>query len=107
MVIDGQQKGLFLIGRPPLVDGGIVLPQLVDTRAFPSASGFGTRFRPADEVWKMGSDKGGYGLSMALETHSGFKFIGDQLEVGRPLEWEELFEKGDSFRRPIGPMGAA
>lgn len=30
MVIDGQQEGLLFIGRPPLVDGGIVLPQLIN-----------------------------------------------------------------------------
>ena len=30
MVIDGQQQGLLFIGRPPLVDGGIVLPKFID-----------------------------------------------------------------------------
>jgi hypothetical protein len=29
MVIHGQQQGLLLISRPPLMDGGIVLPQFV------------------------------------------------------------------------------
>ena len=30
MIIDGQQQGLFFIGGPPLVDGGIVLPEFID-----------------------------------------------------------------------------
>lgn len=30
MVINGQQEGLLFIGRPPLVDGGIVLPQFIN-----------------------------------------------------------------------------
>jgi hypothetical protein len=30
MVINGQQEGLLFIGRPPLVDRGIVLPQFID-----------------------------------------------------------------------------
>ena len=30
MVIDGQQEGLFFLGRPPLVDGGIVLPEFIN-----------------------------------------------------------------------------
>lgn len=30
MVIDGQQERLFFIGRPPLVNGGIVLPQFIN-----------------------------------------------------------------------------
>lgn len=41
MVIHGQQQGLLFIGRPPLVDGGIVLPEFVQTGAFPTATGFG------------------------------------------------------------------
>jgi len=59
MIIDGQEQGLLFTGWPPLVNGGIVLPQFVDACAFPPASGFGTRFRLADEVWKVGSDKSG------------------------------------------------
>jgi hypothetical protein len=30
MIIHGQQQGLFFIGGPPLVDGGIMLPQFID-----------------------------------------------------------------------------
>lgn len=30
MVINGQQEGLLLVGRPPLVDGGIMLPEFAD-----------------------------------------------------------------------------
>ena len=41
MIIHGQQQGLLLIGRPPLVDGGIVLPEFAQTGAFPAAAGFG------------------------------------------------------------------
>ena len=58
MIINGQQQGLFFLGGPPLVDGGIVLPQFVEARAFPSSPGFGTRFRLADEIWKMASGEG-------------------------------------------------
>lgn len=29
MIINGQQQGLLFLGGPPLVDGGIVLPQFV------------------------------------------------------------------------------
>ena len=107
MIIHGQQQGLLFRGEPPLVDGGIVLPQFIDARAFPSASGFGTGFRLADQVWKMGSGEGGHRLAMALETEAGFQFVGHQLEVGRLLERDELLEEGDGFRRPVRPMVAA
>ena len=30
MIIDRQEQGLFFLGGPPLVDGGIVLPQFID-----------------------------------------------------------------------------
>ena len=41
MIIDGQQQGLLVGGRPPLVDGGIVLPEFAQMGAFPAAAGFG------------------------------------------------------------------
>ena len=30
MIIDGQEQSLLFIGWPPLVDGGIVLPEFID-----------------------------------------------------------------------------
>ncbi len=72
MIIDGQQQGLLCSGGPPLVDGRIVLPQFIDAGAFPAATGFGPRFRLADEIWKMGSGEGGHRLAMALEPKAGF-----------------------------------
>ena len=50
---------MLLRGFPPLVDGGIVLPEFVEASAFPTATGFGARFWLADEVWEMRSDKSG------------------------------------------------
>ncbi len=55
----------------------------------------------------MGSGEGGHRLPMALETEAGIQFVGHQLEVGWLLEGDELFEEGNHFRRPVGPMVAA
>ena len=55
----------------------------------------------------MGSDKGGHRLAMAFETEAGCQFVGDQLEVGRLLEGDELLEEGHGLGRPVGPMVAA
>jgi hypothetical protein len=55
----------------------------------------------------MGSGEGGHRLAMALETEAGCQFVGHQLEVGRLLEREELFDEGDGFGRPVRPMVAA
>jgi len=63
VIIHGQQQGLFGGSRPPLVDGGVVLPEFAEAGAFPTAAGFGVWFRRANEVGKMGADKGGDGLA--------------------------------------------
>ena len=107
MVIHGEQQGLLFLGRPPLVNGGIMLPEFAEARAFPSASGFGVGFRLADQGGKVGAGKGGDRLSVALETQAGGQFIGHELEVRRPLEGEELLEELDGFGRPVRPVVAA
>ena len=107
MIIDRQEQGLLLRGGPPLVDGGIVLPEFIQAGAFPATPGFGARCGRTDEIGKMGSGESGHGFAMAFETETGFQFIGQQLEVGWLLEREELFEEGDGLRRPVGPMVAA
>ncbi len=44
MIVYSQQEGLLVLRRPPLVYRGIVLPEFVETGAFPTATGFGARF---------------------------------------------------------------
>ena len=44
MIIDGQQEGLLGGSRPPLVDGGIVLPKFAEASSLPAAAGFGAGF---------------------------------------------------------------
>ena len=55
----------------------------------------------------MSSGEGGHRFAMALETEAGFQFVGQQLEIGRLLQREELLDEGDGLRRPVGPMIAA
>ena len=43
MVIDGQEQGLFVSSGPPLVDGGVMLPEFTQAGAFPATAGFGLR----------------------------------------------------------------
>jgi hypothetical protein len=107
MIIDGQQEGLLVRGRPPLVDGGIVLPKFAQARAFPAAACFGARFWLADEFGEMCPDKGGDRLTMALETEADGQFIGRQLKVGRFLQWYKILEELAGCRWPIWPVVAA
>jgi hypothetical protein len=43
---------------------------------------------------------------VAFETEAVFQFVGDELEVGRLLKRQELFEEGDGLGRPVRPMVA-
>jgi len=107
MIIDGEQEGLLVLCRPPLVDGGIVLPELAQTGAFPAAAGFWTRLWEEDEVGQMSSDKRGDGFAVALEAKANIQFVGGQLKVGRFLERYKIFEESAGFWRPIGPVVSA
>ena len=83
-----------------------MLPEFAQAGAFPAAPGSGARFRLADEVGEMGSDKGGDRLPMALETEAAVQFIGHQLKIGRFLQRDKSFEELAGFRWPIGPVAA-
>jgi hypothetical protein len=107
MIIDREQKGLLFIGRPPLVDGRIVLPEFADAGAFPSSASFEARFGLVDKFWKACSGKGGHGLAVAFETKAGFKFIGYELKIRRFLQRQELLEEANGFGRPVRPMVTA
>ena len=107
MIIDREQEGLFVLGRPPLVDGGIVLPELAQTGAFPATAGFGTPFREEDKVGEMSSDKRGDGFAVALEAKADRQFIGSELKVGRLLERYKIFEESAGFWRPVGLVVSA
>jgi len=106
MIIHGQEQGLLVGSRPPLVEGRVVLPEFAQAGAFPAAAAFGARFGPADEVGKMGADKGGDRLTMALKTEAGGQFIGHQLKVGRFLQRDKILEKLAGLRWPIWPVPA-
>src|ERR1035441_4307567 len=93
-------------GRPPLVDGGVVLPEFAQPGAFPAATGFGARGWLADEVGEMAADKSGDRLPMAFETEAAGQLIGHQLKVGRGLQRDNFFEELAGCRWPSGPVAA-
>jgi len=83
-----------------------VLPEFAEAGAFPTAAGFGVWFRRANEVGKMGADKGGDGLPMALEAEAVGQFIGHQLEVGGLLQRDKILKELTGLRWPIWPVAA-
>jgi hypothetical protein len=107
MIGAGQRQGLPGGGWPPLVEGGIMLPEFAAAGAFPAAAAFGAWFRLADEVGEMGSDKGGDRLPVAFETEAAGQFIGRQLKGGRFLQWDKIVAEPAGLRGPIWPVAAA
>ena len=107
VVIHGQQEGLFIFIRPPLVDGGIMLPQFAQAGAFPAAAGLGQGRGRADQQREVSAGVSGDGFAVADEGEAGGQFVGDELIVGRPLERQEGLQKLPDLGGPGGAMVAA
>jgi len=107
VVIDGQQEGLLIDGRPPLVDGRVVLPQFAQASPFPAAAGPGSGPERADQQREVTAGVGGDGFAVALESEAGGQFIGDELIVGRPLEGQEGLQELLNLGGPDNAMVAA
>jgi hypothetical protein len=86
MILERQEKGLLVLGGPPLVDGGIVLPEFAHLCALPSSPRLGSRSWRADQPWEVNAGAGGDGLAVALEGEASRQFIGDELVIERSLE---------------------
>ena len=71
MVIDREQEGLFVIGRPPLMDGGVVLPQFAQASPFPAAAGLRDGRGRTDQEWEVIAGVSGNGFAVALESEAG------------------------------------
>ena len=89
VIIDRQQKGLLFRGGPPLVDGGIMLPEFTDLSALPSSPGFGRRRRCIDQQWEVSAGVCSDRLAVTLEGKASRQFISDELVIGRSLERQE------------------
>jgi hypothetical protein len=89
VVIHCQEQGLFILCGPPLVDGGIVLPQFSQAGAFPAAAGLGDGRERIDQEREVTAGVSGDGFAIALEIETSQEFVGDELIVGWSLEREE------------------
>jgi len=105
MVINREQKGLFVIGGPPLMDRGVMLPQFAQAGSFPTAAGFGGWRGRADQEREVMAGVGGDRFAVALESEAGGQFIGNELIIGRTLERQEglkeLLDLGGSGRAMV------
>ena len=107
MIIEREQEGLFIVGRPPLVDRGVVLPEFADPGALPAAAWFGAGRGRTDQEWEVAAGEGGDRFAVAVEGEAGGEFVGDELVIGRALQREEGLEELLHGRRPSGAVVAA
>jgi hypothetical protein len=76
VIIERQEEGLLVLGGPPLVDGGIVLPEFAHLCALPLSPRLGSRSWRADQPWEVPAGISGDGLAVALEGAAISQFIG-------------------------------
>jgi len=106
MIVDGQQEGLLVGRRPPLVDRRIVLPKFAHPCAFPSPSRPGCWGGCVDQEWEVTTSIGSNGFAVALKGKASSQLIGDKLVIGRSLERQEIFQELPHIGRPGGTMVA-
>lgn len=107
MVIDGEQKDLFGGGRPPLVDGTVVLIKLSDACAAEAAVGAILSRDGRDEVREVSFDVNLDAGSRPLEVAEALELVCHELVVGRVLQGQEILKECPDFFRPNAPMSAA
>ena len=81
MVVDGEEEGLLGVGRPPGVDGGVVLPEFPDAGTFPSATRAGLGGVLEEQAGVVRAGVGGDGAAMAGEVVAAGQLVGDELEI--------------------------
>ena len=107
MVLDREQQGLLVLGRPPLMDGRIMLPEFAEASALPAAAGLWRGRAGVDQEWEVAAGINRDGFTVAVEGKAGGQFVGDQLVVGGPLEWQESLEELLNLYGPGRVMVAA
>src|SRR2546427_12283535 len=59
VVVHGEQEGLLVVRRPPLMDGGVVLPEFAQAGAFPATARLRLALGPGDQRREVGTGIGG------------------------------------------------
>ena len=108
MVVHGEQEGLLGGGRPPLVDGTVVLPKFADAGATEAAIDPGLACRGGHQMGVAGLDVGLHRGARPDQAAEPFQLIRDELVVGRILQRQELQQQAMSLGRPVlAPVAAA
>ncbi len=108
VVVEREQEDGFGGSGPPVVRGGIVLPQLADGAGLPAAAGLWAGLgRGRGERGQMQAAPSGDGGARAVEVQTAGEFIGEQGEIDRAAVREELAGEVGGVLRPGRGMIAA
>ena len=107
VIIDGEQQDLLGRGRPPLVDGAIVLPEFANMGAAEASVGPVFARAGGHQMGEVRLDVGFDVGAGAFEPAEPLKLIGYELIVRRTLQGQEAFQKGNGLCWPWSVMAAA
>src|ERR1044071_5418985 len=65
VVVHSEQEGLLVLSGPPLMDGGIVLPEFAQAGAFPATARLRLALGQGDQRREVGAGIGGNGSAVA------------------------------------------
>jgi len=83
VIVEGQDEAGIMLGGPPRVGRGVVLPEFADGGALPAASGFGAAFERGHQLGEVLADIGGHGGAGAKKVELAGQFVGQEREVQR------------------------
>ena len=106
MIVHREQENLLVRGRPPLMDGAVVLPKFADMSPAKTPVGANARRRNREQMREVFFEISLNAGTSADEAVKPLEFIGHELEIGRTREGQKLLQKSDDVARPERTMRA-
>jgi len=100
VVINGEQEELLARGRPPLVNGAIVLPEIANFRAAETSVAADFSRCGGEKMSKVDFDVSLDAGTRTLEATESFHFITDELKVRRILQGQKALKERVDLRGP-------
>lgn len=106
MIVHREQENLLVRGRPPLMDGAVVLPKFADVGPAKTAVGANARRRSRKKMREVFFEISLNAGACADEAVKSLEFIRHELEIGRAREGQKLLQKSEDVARPERTMRA-
>jgi hypothetical protein len=100
VIVEGENEHGVMVGRPPRMGRGVVLPEFADGAGLPAAAEFGASSGRGNLPGEVLADVGRDGGAGAVEVMTAGQFVGQEGEVERLAVRQELFEEIVDGGRP-------